>query len=133
MSDPAADDRSVSPPPTVEAHHPGGAPGAGSTYRIVTGTGLEWEAQIVTWDPPHHLETRTAMQGKVVGTTSLRLVAVPGGCRVEMAQPAAGGPGTWAVLDRVTAPLFRRSARRQTEAFERSVRDRLLGALRAQG
>lgn len=128
VSDPAADYRSISPPPQVVAQHPSGAPGLGSVYRVTTGTGTGWEAEIVAWEPPTHLATRTTMGGKVVGQTSLRLVAIPGGCRVELALPG-GDAGRLSTGGRLTSLLFRRSSQRQADAYERAIRDRLLGAL----
>lgn len=132
VSDPAADYRSISPPPQVVAHHPSGAPGLGSTYRVTTGNGTGWEAEIVAWDPPTHLATRTTMAGKVVGQTSLRLVATPGGCRVELALPGGDAAGS-SLGGRITGLFFRRSTQRQADAYERAIRDRLLGALAGRG
>lgn len=132
VSDPAADYRSISPPPQVVARHPNGAPGLGSTYRVTTGTGTGWEAEIVAWDPLEHLATRTTMGGKVVGETSLRLVAIPGGCRVELTLPGEAGAGA-SLADRLRGLLFRRSSARQADAYERAIRDRLLGALARSG
>lgn len=132
VSDPAADYRSISPPPQVVARHPSGSPGLGSVYRVTTGTGTGWEAEIVAWEPPTHLATRTTMAGKVVGQTSLHLVATPGGCRVELALPG-GDPGRASIGDRLAALLFRRSTQRQADAYERAIRDRLLGALARPG
>ena len=77
------------------------------------------------------LETRTTMGGKVVGRTALRLVAIPGGTRVELVLPGGGEAGRPSVADRITGLLFRRSADKQAQAYERAIRDRLLGALAA--
>jgi uncharacterized protein YndB with AHSA1/START domain len=132
VSDPAADYRSIGPPPKVVAHHPRGTPGLGSVYRVTTGTGASWEAEIVAWEPPTHLATRTTMGGKVVGQTSLRVVATPGGCRVEVDRPG-GDRGSASIGVRLSALLFRRSTQRQADAYERAIRDRLLGALARPG
>ena len=131
VSDPAADYRSISPPPQVVARHPSGSPGLGSVYRVTTGTGTGWEAEIVAWEPPTHLATRTTMAGKVVGETSMRLVPIPGGTRVELTLPGETGTGA-SLADRVRGLLFRRTSARQADAYERAIRDRLLGALAAQ-
>jgi hypothetical protein len=132
VSDPAADYRSISPVPLVVARHPSGSPGLGSTYGVTTGTGTGWEAEIVAWEPPVRFETRTTMGGKVVGRTVLRLVAIPGGTRVELMLPGEAGAGA-SLADRVRGLLFRRSTQRQADAYERAIRDRLLGALARPG
>jgi hypothetical protein len=70
------------------------------------------------------------MGGKVVGRTALRLVAIPGGTRVELVLPGEASAGA-SLAGRLRGLLFRRTSARQANTYERAIRDRLLGALAA--